>query len=255
MVLRQILKYEGAILVLAENGQQALAYLEKAEAAAPDVVIMDVQMPDMDGYKSTRRIRSIAPDIPVIGLTAHAMDEEREHCLTAGMVDHVTKPIDINYLVEVLLQQLPVTDKHENRAIPQKMQPAPMVDRSRQDLLPGFAIASALENLQCDLPAYKQVLLTFYRQRRNNYEEITTSLVRGDIEQARDLLHGIKGSSGYLEARKLHHAAMALEEALGTAAPDRITERLSLFRLSFAEAMDGLGRTEAQGVADHSGRR
>lgn len=255
MVLRQMLEYEGATLVLAENGPQALAYLEKAESAALDIVIMDVQMPEMDGYEATRRIHSIAPDLPVIGLTAHAMDEEREHCLTAGMVDHVTKPIDINYLVEVLLQQLPVTDKHENRAIPQKTQPALMVDRSRQDLLPGFAIDSALENLQCDLPTYKQILLTFYRQRRNNYEEITTSLARGDIEQARDLLHGIKGSSGYLGARKLHHAAISLEEAFGTADPDIVTEQLSQFRLSFEEAMDGLERLEAQGVTVHSGRR
>ncbi|MGO9443759.1 MAG: response regulator, partial [Thiobacillaceae bacterium] len=66
------------------------------------VVLMDVQMPVMDGHEATRRIRELAPGLPIIGLTAHALAEERERCSAAGMVDCVPKPIDIDTLVNVI---------------------------------------------------------------------------------------------------------------------------------------------------------
>ncbi|HYQ71745.1 MAG TPA: ATP-binding protein, partial [Gammaproteobacteria bacterium] len=151
LVLREMLENECATLVLAENGQQAIDCVEKAGPVPFDMVIMDVQMPEMDGYEATRRIHAIAPGLPVIGLTAHAMQEAREQCLAAGMVAHVTKPINVNDLVEVLLQQLSDGDKrHAPAAMPQ---PAPAIEQPRQDLLPGFAVESTLANLQCDLPA------------------------------------------------------------------------------------------------------
>jgi len=106
-VLREMLEYEGATVVPAENGQQAIDRLEEKGPASFDIVIMDVQMPVMDGYEATRHMNSIAPSLPVVGLTAHAMAEEKDRCLAAGMVAHVTKPVDEDYLVTVLLQQLP----------------------------------------------------------------------------------------------------------------------------------------------------
>ncbi|MBM4200746.1 MAG: response regulator, partial [Gammaproteobacteria bacterium] len=69
-----------------------------------DLVLMDVQMPEMDGYEATRRIRALAPDLPVVGQTAHVCDEERTKCLSAGMVAHIAKPIDPRQLVSVIRQ-------------------------------------------------------------------------------------------------------------------------------------------------------
>jgi CheY-like chemotaxis protein len=117
MVLKEMLEYEGATLVLAENGQQALDRLVEAGPTTFDVVIMDVQMPVMDGYEATQRIHKIDPDLPVIGLTAHAMPEERGRCLSAGMATHITKPLDINHLVTVLIQHLPISQKQEIHAL------------------------------------------------------------------------------------------------------------------------------------------
>jgi len=252
MVLREMLECEGATLVLAESGQQALNYLETDDSIPFDIVIMDVQMPEMDGYIATRCIHAIAPDLPVIGLTAHAMEEERERCLAAGMAAHVTKPVDVNALVDVLLQQLPTSDKHEKHAIPAMKQPAPDIEKSQQDLLPGFAIDRTLENLQCDLTTYKNILLTFYRQRKNNCKEIDNLLAQGDIEQAREFLHGIAGSSGYLGASKLYQEARVIEEACKTADINVVMELMPQFRQRFEEVMDALARLEGQGVADQS---
>ena len=102
MVLEELLGEEGATVTLACNGQEAVDAVRRQGAAAFDVVLMDVQMPVMDGFDATRAIHELAPRLPVIGQTAHALDEERERCFAAGMVDHLAKPIDPERLVEVV---------------------------------------------------------------------------------------------------------------------------------------------------------
>ena len=106
LILEDLLMHEGAHVTFAENGRQALDRLDEAGVSAFDAVLMDVQMPVMDGLDATRHIRGIAPALPVIGLTAHALAEERERCLAAGMVEHVTKPIDTDRLVAAILRHV-----------------------------------------------------------------------------------------------------------------------------------------------------
>lgn len=102
LILEDILLSEGAGVVFAEHGQQVLDLLEEQGAGAFDVVLMDIQMPVMDGYEATRRLCSVAPGLPVIALTAHALDEEATLCREAGMVDRVTKPIDPDKLISTI---------------------------------------------------------------------------------------------------------------------------------------------------------
>jgi CheY-like chemotaxis protein len=104
MVLEEFLMAEGAEVSLTSNGQEAVACLLQQGTTAFHVVLMDVQMPVMDGYAATRAIHAIAPALPVIGQTAHAFDEERAHCLEAGMIDHLAKPIDPEEMVRVILR-------------------------------------------------------------------------------------------------------------------------------------------------------
>ena len=106
LVLEDMLDEEGAHVLFAENGQQALDLLEEHGVNAFDIVLMDIQMPVMDGYTSAQHIHKIAPHLPVIGLTAHAMNEEKQRCLDSGMVDHVAKPFDIDVLVISILQHI-----------------------------------------------------------------------------------------------------------------------------------------------------
>ena len=170
-------------------------------------------------------------------------------CMAAGMVAHLTKPVDIDHLATILLQQLPIRRKPNKDAIPEVV-PAGYprtVEGSQQDSLPGIDIDGALKNLKCDLPTFKQILMTFYRQRRNNCDEITTLLAQGDIKQTRELIHGIRGSSGYLGAWKLHHEAVVMEEACKTGDLDVAMELLSNFRLCFEEVMDGLEELTERG--------
>jgi len=104
LILRAQLEAEGCTVEFACNGIEALDGVARAGASAFDAVLMDIQMPVMDGFEATRRLHEAAPGLPVIGVTAHAMPEERERCLAAGMVDHVAKPVDLDRLVACLLR-------------------------------------------------------------------------------------------------------------------------------------------------------
>lgn len=104
LILEDLLTAEGADVRFAVDGQQAIDRIEESGANCFDVVLMDVQMPRVDGHEATRRILQLVPGLPVIGLTAHALAEEREKCLASGMVDHVTKPIDPEVLVAAVLK-------------------------------------------------------------------------------------------------------------------------------------------------------
>ena len=106
LVLEAMLAHEGVQVVFADHGLQALERLQEAGADGFDAVLMDVQMPVMDGYEATRRMLAYAPGLPVIGLTAHAMAEERDKCHAAGMVAHLSKPVDLDTLVEAILRSV-----------------------------------------------------------------------------------------------------------------------------------------------------
>ena len=99
MILADNLAEDGANVVMVGNGQEALDRIVADGAEAYDIVLMDLQMPAMDGYEATRRILALAPDLPIVAQTAHALEEEREKCRAAGMAGHIAKPIDPDELV------------------------------------------------------------------------------------------------------------------------------------------------------------
>ena len=102
MVLREMLEHEGAHLVCVDDGQQALDAIARAGPEVFDIVLTDIQMPNMDGHQLALQVRERHPRLPVVGLTAHAFAEERQRCFASGMVEHVTKPVELNSLVQVL---------------------------------------------------------------------------------------------------------------------------------------------------------
>ncbi len=103
-VLEDLLVNEGATVEFAENGQVALELIARKGHEAFDLVLTDIQMPVMDGYEVAQCIAQAYPQLPVIGLTAHAMRDDHDKCLAAGMVAHVTKPIDDDVLVATILK-------------------------------------------------------------------------------------------------------------------------------------------------------
>jgi response regulator RpfG family c-di-GMP phosphodiesterase len=206
---------------------------------------MDVQMPRMDGYETTRRIHMVAPELPVIGLTAHAMEEERVRCIAAGMVSQITKPIDVDTLVAAL-QEGVLGTRVQGRSGSSERAVTKHQDESRSVRLPGIDIEGAMKNLNCDWPAFRQILFTFYSSQKNRKEEIESSIDRGSIFETREIAHLIRGASGYVGAWKLHHEAAALEEACKTGKIDVVKEQVRSFSRGMDEVIAGLERLYAR---------
>jgi len=103
-LLYGILKTAGYQVRVASSGRRAL---DTIGAYPPELIMLDIQMPEMDGYEATRQIKAIAPDLPIIAQTAHAFNEEREKCLAAGMIGHLAKPIDPQALLELVREHWP----------------------------------------------------------------------------------------------------------------------------------------------------
>ena len=102
LVLQEMLADEGVRLSCVENGLEAVQEVARTGADAWDVVLMDIMMPVMDGYAAARRLREMAPELPIIGITAHALADERDNCLAAGMVEHVAKPLNLELLISAI---------------------------------------------------------------------------------------------------------------------------------------------------------
>jgi CheY-like chemotaxis protein len=116
-IATELMGEEGLLVDRAENGARCLEMLEKAPAGMYDAILMDVQMPVLDGYEATRKIRRLEDpwraNIPIIAITANAFAEDRQRALEVGMDDHVAKPIDMAKLIPVLQKQL---HKHDGEA-------------------------------------------------------------------------------------------------------------------------------------------
>ncbi|MBF0631750.1 MAG: response regulator [Magnetococcales bacterium] len=234
LVAREILEQSGFQVTIANNGREALDLLDRHPYAA---VLMDVQMPVMDGYEATRQLRQDPrfKDLPVIAMTAHAMAGSREKCLAAGMNDHVTKPINTDLLITTL-------DRYLKQAIPTsgpRMDAPPVVEGgapSSEDIsandagntaisgdswrISGIDLAMGLKRLGGNKDLYFRLFDTFARDFADAPEQLgRMSLAASDREPMAALVHTIKGVAGNIGAVSLQEAAKRFEAVLGSAEP------------------------------------
>jgi signal transduction histidine kinase/DNA-binding response OmpR family regulator/HPt (histidine-containing phosphotransfer) domain-containing protein len=222
-VAKEILEGAGLIVTLAENGQEALDALETSDYAA---VLMDIQMPVMDGYEATAEIRrdDRFKDLPVIAMTAHAMAGDDQKSLDAGMQAHVTKPIDPDNLFAVLGEWIrpggtgaPETGfREEPLATPMPPQEAA---EALPDNLPGFDIPAGLRRLQGNRRLYRKLLVDFMQSYGDAGRYIRDAVAAGRFGDAHERVHSLKGVAGNLEARALLEATMAVESQVKSVGP------------------------------------
>jgi CheY-like chemotaxis protein/HPt (histidine-containing phosphotransfer) domain-containing protein len=193
----------GAEVQVANNGLETLQALETADY---DAVLMDCQMPEMDGYEATRRLREPAsgvrnPKIPVIALTAHALATDRAKCLAAGMDDYLTKPINPALLQRALARSLPATQEIAARVVAD--------DEGLFDATELLARAGE------DRDFARELIALFIKTGGETLWELTHCGT--DDDTVRKLAHSLKGSSAAAAAREVTACAAALERAAGTA--------------------------------------
>ncbi len=198
------------------NGAEALAAL----ALTPyDIVLMDVQMPDMDGFEATAAVRERERAgnvrIPIIALTAHAMREDRERCLAAGMDDYVSKPVDRRLLEEALLRWAP---RREARAVAlEELGPIPGSGGTEEDPRFPDLEEDRLEDVCGRDPTLERELIEMYLQSTGEtLDKMRDTLEAGDATGLRGLAHGLKGGSRTVGAAALGELAQEIERLAET---------------------------------------
>jgi PAS domain S-box-containing protein len=225
-VAQAVLEGAGILVEIAANGEEALAALQRAPY---DAVLMDIQMPRMDGYEATRRIRREPrfSSLPVIAMTAHAMKGDDEKCLAAGMDDYIAKPIQQDRLFRTLWKAVkgragPEGFAPHGRETPRSQAaPAPEgPDGGLPAALPGIRIGEALGNLAIDPASFRRILLGFARDNADTPARLTDLAARKDWRSLQQLAHRLNGSAANIGAAELKAAAQALETQCRAQAPD-----------------------------------
>jgi signal transduction histidine kinase/HPt (histidine-containing phosphotransfer) domain-containing protein/FixJ family two-component response regulator len=215
----ELLEQEGARVEIAGSGIAALEKLGELGVAGFDAALVDLQMPEMDGFETVRRIRMLpgAEHLPLLAMTAHAMVEDRERCLAAGMQDHIAKPIDPDLLAEKLVQW--IGPEALARAAAEPLREArsfvrPAVETGLPDRLPGIDVPAALAQCGGDAVLYHDLLGKFGRHYGSAASDLRRLCDAGKSAEAHHFAHNIKGVAANLGMYDLAAAAAALELAL-----------------------------------------
>ncbi len=223
----ELLEGAGAQVQIANNGQEAV---EKVAQSVFDVVLMDLQMPVMDGFQATAKIRSDPrfARLPIIAMTAHATVEERQKCLNAGMDDHISKPIDPVTMFETIgkhYRPAPAGKQEAPKPASTKPQPSVPSPEVLSDL-PGIDVALGLKRVAGNRKLYLKLLRDFHRDYPAAVGTIEEAIAGKRDEEALRLSHTLKGVSGSLGAMDLFAAAEEVESALKAGDPEKAVASL-----------------------------
>ncbi len=226
-----ILQQAGVVVTVADNGLTAVEMVEEAEF---DAVLMDIQMPELDGYGATARIRSKISNtsLPIIAMTAHAGPGYRDECLARGMSAYLTKPIDPDELFKTLARFIRTDSANDERQVDEAL-----VTALLPEVLPGIDLPGVLARTNGDADLVRRLLVMFLEQYGTLPRRLRETLRQADGPKAALTVHSVAGSAGNLSAIRLYPAALALEEAIETRSPADVSILLDEFLEALEEVL------------------
>ncbi|HUN90471.1 MAG TPA: response regulator [Burkholderiaceae bacterium] len=218
-IARELLRRRGVVVDVAGNGLEAIERLSARGAAAFDLVLMDLQMPVLDGYEATRRLRARHEfdGLPILAMTAHALADERQRCQAIGMQGHIAKPIDVAELIRALQPFRARRDSAPAEA-PRAEAPPPRavaapVGPEALPQVPGIDTARALAHFDGNVSLYRRTLQGFSREQGDIAVPWREWAQHGRWEELRRAAHTLQGLSAAIGARALREDVLAVELA------------------------------------------
>jgi len=215
-VALELLQDAGLVVDLAENGRIAC---DMAAKQLYDLILLDVQMPEMDGMAASLAIRRMPgrEKTPILAMTANAFDEDRRACLSAGMNDHIPKPVNPEVLYDVMLRwmpPLPPSPPARVHKTPDEQNDGNAALLERLANIPGLDLQAGLHNLQHKLPFYLRQLRHFAQRHAAEADNIRHLLAVGDWESAQRAAHSLKSSAATLGITHIRETAEGIEITL-----------------------------------------
>ena len=248
-VATELLESAGAVVTIANHGGEAVKILTTSDQAPPfDVVFMDLQMPEMDGFTATKLLRKDPrfQKFPIIAMTAHALVEERQRCLDAGMDDHVSKPIDPDALFSTLMRWA----KPRPKQALEPQAPPPAARAADEVILPeiaGVNQADGLKRVAGNRRLYRDLLGQFAAKQGHATRQISAAIKSGNLKLAERIAHTVKGVAGNIGIGEVESAAQRLEKAVREGS-DSVPALLQEFAASLStqvQAIEGALRKSA----------
>jgi len=239
-LLVRALAKEGAVTTPAYDGRQALDLLRE-QPRSVDAVLMDIQMPVMDGLAATRAIRQDLglTELPIIAVSAGVLSEERRQAFDAGVNDFLHKPVDLEIMLAMLLKWLPpLAPADVPLDPPTSKRPAsgpPVQDTVPPERFPGLDFAQGIARLDGDEKFYRQMIVEFAQIHGDDATGIRREVAAGNITQAARMAHALKGVAVTLAAVTVHRIAAELESALSHDHVDLVDQLLSRLAEALAE--------------------
>lgn len=236
-VAQKILENYGFQVDIANNGKEAVKKV-CLEDNNYDLILMDIQMPEMDGYEATKIIRQDErfENLPILAMTAYAMVTEKEKCLKVGMNDHTTKPLEPEILLITIMRWLNINHpKTSSISLKDKVDTKKLLR-----VIPGFDIEGCLQKIGGDETVYIGFLREFKLLFRNSFPEIKKAYEQGKIQSFLELIHTLKGVAGNLSATKIYELSKEIECRVKEDRASDVTELLGNLDKALKEAMRGI---------------
>ncbi len=241
-VAQEFLEQARLIVDVANNGEEALKLLEVNDY---DCILMDVQMPVMDGYTATRLIKQQPRlrDIPILAMTANAMIEDVKAAEDAGMDDHIAKPIDRSKLLLSMVKWIKPRERVQIEMVSKREEEAAEIDRQNSDFpasLDGLDVTKALQNVGNNSELLRNVLIKFYETHKDDVTAMRHSYDNNDITTLQRIAHTLKGIAATFGAAELNTSTTALDSAIKSQSRELIPSLINEVELNLNRVITGI---------------